>query len=263
MSRLRISTSRGRFGILLLSAILLLVPPALLAAENDANATQDHPSDFRIGKPRFFIGMHAGMNFPRAESDLFDMVTRELTLGKSDFRNALIGFDLGIALHEHFVLVFSGEYGRSKETSEFRDFVEDNGQRIHQRTVFRMVPLTAAVRFYPIKTGETVGSYAWIPNRILPYVGGGGGFVHYEFNQFGDFVDMQTFDIFYASLESNGSVPTLFAVSGVDFGLTSAVCINVEARYSFAKADLSRDFSGFEPIDLNNLRVSGGINIRF
>jgi opacity protein-like surface antigen len=262
MNKFGFSPSKMRFAVIILFAIIM-IPLPLRAGGSDAETAQDRPSDFMIRKPGYFLGVHSGMNFPRVDSDLFQMVTRELTLQKSDFRNALIGFDLGIALHEHFALVFSGEYGSSNENSEFRDFVEDNGRAITQRTIFRMVPLTATVRFYPIKTGETVGSYAWIPNPILPYVGGGGGFVHYRFHQFGDFIDMQTFDIFHASLKSSGWVPTLFVVSGVDFGLTPAVCINVEARYSFAKTDLSGDFSGFEPIDLNNLRVSGGINIRF
>lgn len=262
MTKFGSSASKGRFAVLILFAIIL-APLALHAGASDAEPTQDRPSDFMIHKPGYFLGAHAGMNFPRAESDLFQMVTRELTLEKSDFRNPLIGFDLGVTLQDHFALVFSGEYGRKNKKSEFRDFVEDNGRPITQETNFRLFTATATLRYYPLKMGETVGSYAWIPRRVLPYLGGGGGFTHYTFSQTGDFVDMQTFDIFYASLKSNGSVPTLFAVSGVDFGLTPAVFINVEARYSFAKADLSRDFSGFDPIDLNNLRVSGGINIRF
>jgi hypothetical protein len=242
---------------------MILVPLTLQAGENDTKTTQNRPSDFMIGRPGYFVGVHAGMNFPRAESDLFQMVTRELTLEKSDFRNPPIGFDLGVTLQDHLVLVFSGEYGRKSKKSEFRDFVEDNGQPITQTTTFRLFPVTATLRYYPMKLGETVGSYAWIPRRVLPYVGGGGGFIHYTFNQAGDFVDTKTLDIFYASLGSSGWTAMPVVVSGIDIGLTPAVFVNVEARYSWAKTDLSRDFGGFKPIDLAGLRVSGGINVRF
>lgn len=254
--------SKGRLAVLILVAIILISLP-LHAAESDAELAQERPSDFMIHKPGYFFGIHAGMNFPRAESDIFQMVTRELTLEKSDFRNPLIGFDLGITLQDHLILVFSGEYGRTTKVSEFRDFVEDNERPIAQETNFRLFTAAATIRYYPLKMGETVGSYAWIPKRILPYVGGGGGFVHYTFSQVGDFVDTNTLDIFYANLISSGWAAAPFVVSGIDIGLTPAVFINMEAGYSWAQADLSRDFGGFQPIDLSNLRVVGGINFRF
>jgi hypothetical protein len=262
MTRFGSSVSRARFAVLLIFAFIL-APLTLQAGESDSESMQDRPSDFMIHKPGYFLGVHAGMNFPRAESDLFQMVTRELTLEKSDFRNPPIGFDLGVILQDHFALVFSGEYGRKNKKSEFRDFVEDNGRPITQETNFRLFTATATLRYYPLKLGETVGSYAWIPRRVLPYVGGGGGFIHYTFRQAGDFVDKQTYDIFYASLVSSGWAPMPFVASGIDIGLSPAVFINMEARYSWAQADLSRDFGGFQPIDLSDLRVVGGINVRF
>jgi hypothetical protein len=37
----------------------------------------------------------------------------------------------------------------------------------------------------------------------------------------------------------------------------------VEARYAWAKTDLSQDFVGFDPIDLSGLSVTGGFNLLF
>ncbi len=248
-----------RLFVLLLSAFTLAPLTGFLRAEEQ----QDHPSGFLLREPRVFIGGHAGINLPQASSDLFAMVTRELTLQKKDFRAATVGFDVGVPLHSRFAIVFSFDYARTSPRSESRNFVEDNGDSITQTTRFSLMPLTATLRFYPIKQGETVGSYAWIPTRILPYVGAGGGIVRYNFEQFGDFVDIETLDIFPADLYSKGFAATEHVVTGMDIGITPTIFANIEARYSWAKADLSRDFSGFQPIDLAGLRLMGGIYFRF
>lgn len=259
MTRIKSHRFSVRLFVLLLPAVIL----APLAMPLRAEEAQDRPSGFSLRAPRVFIGGHAGINFPQAGSDLFSMVTRELTLEKGNFRAPMAGFDFGVYFRSRFAAVFSVEYARTSPHSEFRNFVEDNGDPIRQTTHFSQAPITGTLRFYPIKLGETAGSYAWVPTRILPYIGGGGGFVHYNFSQSGDFVDARTLNIFTADLQSKGFAITKHVVAGVDIGLTSRIVANVEARYSWAEADLSQDFTGFEPIDLTGLRVVGGIYFRF
>jgi hypothetical protein len=50
---------------------------------------------------------------------------------------------------------------------------------------------------------------------------------------------------------------------GVDFNLVPRVFLTIEARYSWADAALREDFVGFEPIDLNGLRTTAGIDVLF
>jgi hypothetical protein len=38
---------------------------------------------------------------------------------------------------------------------------------------------------------------------------------------------------------------------------------SVEGRYSWAAADLDRDFTGFEPLDLSGFKFTAGINFLF
>ncbi|HSW40348.1 MAG TPA: hypothetical protein VLL97_12745 [Acidobacteriota bacterium] len=218
---------------------------------------------FRINRPKVFLGAHIGLNAPRAGSDLFDMVTRELTLEKNDFRSAAFGFDFGVPVGSHFAAVISFNYSRATPQSESRDFVEESGDPISQTTRFSQMPITASLRYYPWKTGETVGSYAWIPTRVLPYVAGGAGFLHYHFSQKGSFVDRETLAIFSTELISKGYSPVIHTAAGVDVSLSPLVFINGELRYSWAKANLSQQFSGFQPIDLAGLRVIGGVYFRF
>lgn len=228
-----------------------------------AHAQISSSSDFNPRKPKAFAGGHIGLDVPKAGSDVYDMMTRELTLKKGDFRAAVFGGDFGVPVSSHFAIVAGFEYSRSKTKSESRDYVEDNGDPIEQTTQLSRHPITATLRYYPGKTGEFVGSYAWIPTRLNPYIGGGGGALGYNLSQSGSFVDKSTMNIFRTSLKSDGWTPTAHIAGGIDINLTPWIFVNGEARYSWARADLSRDFTGFDPIDLSGVRIHGGINFRF
>ena len=245
--------------LLVLAATLAVLSRAPLMAADP----EDRPSGFGFHAPRIFIGGHMGMNFPRAKSDFFDMTTRELTLERKDFRTEIYGFDFGVPFHANFAAVASFDYGRATKRSEVRDFVEENGDPIVQKTRFSQYSFVGTLRFYPIKIGETVGSYAWVPARVLPYVGAGAGVVHYNLRQYGDFVDTETYNIFTTSMDSRGSGLAKHVAGGMDIAINSRLVINVEARYSWAKPDLAYDFVGFDPIDLDGLKVLGGIYFRF
>ena len=267
------STRLGRMLIVLLSiAILSLCTLPLQAESGEPESaesssfpaqTQGNPSGFRIREPIVYIGGHWGANFPRADSDLFDMVTRELTLEKNDFRSSTVAFDFGVLIQSHWAAVFALEYGRTSKVSESRDWVDENDQPIRQTTRFRQLPVTGTIRYYPIAFGESVGSYAWVPTRVLPYVGAGVGFIHYKFRQEGDFVDNVTLDIFSAEMESSGFALTKHLVAGADISLTPLIMLNMEARYNWARADLSGNYRDFYPIDLAGFRLSGGVCFRF
>jgi opacity protein-like surface antigen len=248
-----------RLRLLLLAATIGISLAPLLQAEDSPNDA----SGFRVRPPHVFAGMHLGLNVPRANSDLFALITKELTLAKSDFRSPSFGFDFGVPFQSHFAAVFSFDYARSSPQSESRDFTEANGDPITQTTRFSQIPITVSLRYYPIKMGETLGSYAWVPARILPYVGGGIGFLHYNFNQTGSFVDRETLIIFDANLHSQGVVWTDHAFAGADVSISPLIFVNGEIRYSWADAGLSSDFKGFKPIDLSGFRLQGGIYFRF
>jgi outer membrane protein W len=157
----------------------------------------------------------------------------------------------------------SFEYSRSTKNSESRDYVEDNGDPIAQTTRLSQVPFTVTLRYYPRKLGESVGSYAWMPTRLNPYVGGGIGLLHYDFSQNGRFVRETDLNIINLNLKSSGFTDTEHLVAGMDISLTPKVFVNGEARYSWANAELSDNFVGFQPIDLAGFRLLGGIYFRF
>ena len=246
-------------------AVAMLFFAVAIANQGSFLHAADRPSaaGFNLRKPRIFVGGHIGFDMPRANSDLFDMVTRELTLEKSDFRAAAYGVDFGIPIASNFAVVLSFDHARSTTNSESRNYVEENGDPIVQTTRLNQTPFTATFRYYPRKMGESVGSYAWIPTRFNPYVAAGVGALHYEFEQFGRFVDNTTLNIFKTNLQSSGFVSTEHVGGGIDISLTPMIFVNGEARYSWAKANLSNDFTGFAPMDLSGFKILGGVNFRF
>jgi opacity protein-like surface antigen len=251
--------------VLFFPAMIFLLFSTPLQAAN----SQDNQSGFSFKKPKIFFGGHAGMNFPQAKGEIFSTAIRDLTLKKSDFQSPTCGFDFGVYINSHFAAVASLDYARATKKTEYRDFVEDNGNPIIQTTRFSQFSFLGTLRYYPRKMGEVVGSYSWIPNRILPYVGGGAGLAHYSFSQQGDFVNSTNYSIFTDLLSTQNPALMTHLSAGLDFVLTRRIIANVEGRYSWAHGDISTGLTGysrdywFDSMDLNGLKTIGSISFRF
>ena len=94
-------------------------------------------------------------------------------------------------------------------------------------------------------------------------MGAGGGIVWYRFEQFGDFVDFETLDIFADNFQSDGTAPTVHLMAGMDISATSNLLITVEGRYGWASGALDEDFVGFDDLDLAGFQATAGIGFRF
>ncbi len=251
-----------------MAVILWLLSPGVFAA-NTSNRASSARADFLFEKPEGFLGLRFGRFFPTADSDLFDFATSTLTLDKKNFRAWNVGVDGGMDLHERVDLIFSMDYSKRTKNSEFRDFVDDQGLPITQTTEFSQIPITAGIKFLLIPRGRSVGRFSWLPERVVPFVGGGGGALWYRFKQWGDFVEEVTADgetwweIFPAKLKSAGWAPTVYAGGGADIHIAKGAYVTLDFRYFWANAELSRDFIAFDPIDLSGLRITAGLQWHF
>ena len=245
---------------------MLLFPYPLLPGISDVNAQDignETKADFLFQKPAKYIGFRIGMFSPEADSDLFNMVTEELTLEKKDFRAFDFGMELGFNIYERVDLVFNFDYSKKTNDSEFRDYVDDQGLPITQSTRFSQTPLTAGIKYLLLPRGRQISRFSWLPSPIVPYVSGGVGILWYEFRQNGDFVDYSTLDIFSATLDSSGETFTGYLGCGVDINIYRSTYINLDFRYSWADDDLDSDFVDFDPIELGGYRLTTGIQWLF
>ena len=231
--------------------------------ENKASENGERKSDFLLGKPKGFFGLHTGIFFPQADSDIFDMVTRELTLEKSDFRAWDFGLDLGFHLYEKLDLVFHYDYSKESPNSEFRDFVDEQDLPITQNTSLSQSAITAGIKYSLKPRGRRLGEYAYVPSRIVPFVEGGLGISYYTFEQKGYFVDSETLEIFYAFLKSSGRTEIGYLGGGTDIYLLKNMYLTLDLRYSLASAELNEDFVGFDDIDLGGFRIAAGVYWHF
>jgi hypothetical protein len=219
--------------------------------------------DFLFGSPNGMIGFRTGLLFPAAGSDIFTFVQDQLTLDKSDFNAPAIGVDVEVPFNPRASAVIGFEYSKSSESSEYRDFVDNQRLPITQTTSLREFNFSGSVKLALTPRGREISSRAWIPAAVTPYVGAGGGILQHEFLQYGDFIDVEDLEVFPDTFRSSGWSPSAHVFGGVDIKVWKRLYLSGEARYLWSKADLSSDFSGFDPIDLAGFKATVGIHYMF
>ena len=267
------SRSIGR-ACLVLALTLGVASIAAASAEDQDPTTSPAPPtsqptgsrDFLFGQPRGSVGFRGSWVFARAGSDLFDFVEQQLTVDRNDFNAPAFAADVGIALTPRIDLMFGVDVSQVSIASEYRNLVDNNRRPITQDTRLRGVNLAGSIRYAVMPRGRGISRFAWIPARVVPYVGAGGGALWYEFTQSGDFVDALApapQPIFTDLFDSKGWTPSVHAFSGVDIRLARILFMTLEGRYLWASAKLGRDFQDFDPIDLAGFRLSAGVNVLF
>ena len=249
--------SRRRNGLVAAAALALTSLATALPA-----SAQAPERDFLFRTPRVTLGIRGGYAVARASSDIFDYTRKQLTVDRSDFDAPAFGGQLAMAVTPRVDIAIDLSVASTRTRSEFQDWVDNDDLPIEQETEFYRVPLTVGFKAYLKDRGRSLGRFAWVPAQWAPYVGAAGGWVWYKFAQQGDFVDFETLDIFWDRYVSKGTAPTIHVYGGADWSLSRSVFLTVEARYAWAKADLSRDFVDFDPVDLSGLQGSLGISIR-
>jgi len=240
-------------------ALALAIPAAPAAAQTAGNGYMFHA-------PRVTLGIRGGYAGATAGSDVFDDVTRQLTLNKSDFASLTLGADLAFRLTSQLDFTIDAAYSRANHKSEFRDFVDNNNLPIEQTTSFERIPVTANLKYHLTPTGRSIGHLAWIPSRIVPYVGGGVGMMQYRFKQDGDFVDFNTNGVFNSTFDTaDDGRDWAFvqqAMAGAEYNFSPMLGLTLDARYLHGRGNLGTAFRGYDKIDLSGASASVGLSVR-
>lgn len=238
--------------------IALAAAPLPLLAQ-DRTYTGD---GFFFSRPAVSLTVRGGYDRALGGSDIYDFTTTNLTLNKGDFAAFGYQVDLGIRLSNRSELVFSGGAAKRSAESEFRKYVDNNDLPIQQTTSLRRLPLSVGVK-YALTTPETrISRFAWIPARIVPWIGAGGGAMNYTFSQKGDFVDFQTLNVISQNYSSSGWAPMAYGNVGLDLRLTTRLSLTGDVRYTYSRATLGGSFQGFDKIDLSGTAATMGFTVR-
>jgi len=241
---------------------LALVTAALVFSAASSSSAQSAGDGYMFHRPDVTVSVRGGYSHAAAGSDVFDDVTTNLTLDRGDFSSLTIGGDFAVHLTSRVDVVLSGGYSRANHKSEFRDFIDNNDLPIEQTTTFERIPLTANVRLNLSAPGRAVGRLAWIPTRVVPYVGAGIGAMRYRFKQDGDFVNFTTNAVFPADLDSEGWGLVEQGMAGVDYNFSTQFGLSLDARYLHANGELGSAFKGYDRIDLSGATATIGLLVR-
>lgn len=250
----RMTTHRST--IIALGALFALGLAAPLHAQRSGDG-------YLFREPEGRLSIRVGYDHANAGSDVFAQSIDMLTINKRDFSGLTLGAEAGFPLSSRLDLSIDVGFSRAGRGSEFRHFIDNNNLPIEQTTTFDRVPVTANLRFYLTEPGRSIGKLAWIPKKVVPWIGAGGGMMWYRFRQLGDFVDSTTFKVFTADLNSSGWTGTAQGMGGADISLSPHVALRADVRYVWAKAQLdSPAFSGFDRIDLSGVQGTLGLTYR-
>jgi hypothetical protein len=255
-------------GVAFTSLLLLGLATSTASAGQQGNQQPsvrqpERSADFLFGRPTASIGLRGSWVFASAGSDLFDFVTRHLTLDKEDFNAPAFAADVAFNVAARLQVEGAFEYARREHRSEYRDFVDSDLRPIEQTTGLSTMHLTGGVRYALLPRGREVSRLVWVPRKVIPFVGAGAGAVRYTFRQSGDFVDFVDHSVFFESFKSQGWAPTAHVFGGVDLQIHKGLYATVQGRFTRASAALDSDFIDFDPIDLSGFRMSAGVNIVF
>ncbi len=239
---------------------------ALVAIAVSAVAAPLHAQSgdgFLFGQPRGSITLRGGFSHAQASSDLFDELTQNLTLRKSDFSGATGGAEFAARVAPNVDLTFDAGYMSTSTPSHYRNLVDTQNREIQQTTALQRVPATVNAKLYVVPRGRSIGQFAWIPNSVSPWVGAGAGLMWYRFRQDGDFVDTSTLNVRHDTFVSDGWTAMAQGMAGVDLSLTPRLAITGDARYLLTRRpQLSSDFQGYQPLDLSGIALSLGLTVR-
>ena len=235
----------------------------LTAVARPCAAQSVQSPDFLFGRPHGTVAFRTGRMMASAGSDLFTFVQDQLTVDRKDFNAPALGLDLDWALTPRVSGMAGFDFSRSRTNSEYRNMVDNNRLPIQQSTELREANLSGSIKLALTPRGREVSPHAWIPSTVTPYVGAGAGVMHYDFSQYGDFVDFTDTSVFGHTYDSSAWAPSAQVFGGVDVKAWKRVYFSGEARYLWSHADLGVDFSGFRPIDLSGLHVTGGVRYMF
>jgi opacity protein-like surface antigen len=252
--------ARTAFGLSL--ALCALTPAVSAAQEHGAG------NGFLFGRPDGSITFRGGYSLANASGDIYDLQRKQFTIGQRSFDALSLGTDLGINVGKRIDVGVTLEGTYRSHDSEYRDFLDNNNQPIQQNTVLSTIAVSANVKYNFRERGRSISKFAWIPSQYVPYIGAGVGMIDYNFRQKGDFIDFSTMNVSSDELRSSAWSGMEQLFSGVSYSMGPRYAFISEARYTFANAKMTDDYSnkngdGFKTINLSGLSINFGTSIRF
>jgi hypothetical protein len=237
--------------------LALVALPSIAAAQSGKGYLFKRPSGSFV--------MRLGYEAANTSSQPFTVAREQTTLGPRSFDGFKLGLDLNATMTDHLDFVTTFDASTRTNTAEYREWEEGGQPIVHQSTLDRAA-LGVGIRFNPLGRGKQISSLAFIPAKMVPYVGGTVGMMWYDFTQKGDFVEVvddTTGNIFTDELRSSHYNVMAQAFTGIERRVNARWSLVGEARYTQSSAKLVKDYAGLGDIQLSGLAFTLGATVRF
>jgi len=207
-----------------------------------------------------------GWFFLEGDGELWETNEEVFTLKASDFDSFVFGLSFVHSFDNKVELGGNIDFYSRTVRSSYRDWVDGRGYPIYHDTYLAMTPMTVDVRFLPTGRHRIRAGGRRVLKPVF-YVGGGIGFVLWNYEEYGDFLDFSEDPdnpyIFPASFRDDGAAFEYHGLMGVELPMGPASSILFEGRYSKADEKLGDDFEGLGNIELGGPSIYAGFSFRF
>lgn len=237
-------SSRHRMHVLVLSTA---IGATIAAASVHA---QGYLQPGEVGSLRFRLGLVQ----PEGSSEAWDSLYEGFTGSPEDLEDLSIATDFRWMISRSSGLQFGFSYFDGDGSVEYTDWVAGDGTAIRHQKSLALWDLTA-LWVFRFGAGE----------RVSPYLGVGGGFLWYELEEAGDFIDFGSEDLPIVNTwyGAEGTTYELLGVAGVDVHLSPWWSFLAEGRWREAEDDVGDDYAGYGTLDLSGWEFSAGFAFNF
>ncbi|MEW5805746.1 MAG: hypothetical protein AB1756_00065 [Acidobacteriota bacterium] len=217
-----------------------------------------------VPQERGSISFKLGLFRPDGDSHFWKETEEIFTFNSQDLKDLNVGVDFTTSINRILEFSIGVDYFHSSATSEYRDYIGDDGFPIVHDTVLEIIPVQATFKVLP-GGRYTEGRRRLFLNKIIPYIGGGLGLYLWEYRETGEFIDFgdETLPIYYDSFFSDGVAVGAHALAGLEIAFDSNWSILMEAKYNSVDDDLNNDFVDYGTIDLSGWNFTFGTSVRF
>jgi opacity protein-like surface antigen len=250
--------------LILMTALILMIPGFVF-------------SDLVTFKVGYFIPR---TQYDVREDNLWWIEFDQMTFSKTNYQTTNFGFGYEYFFSNHLSLVLNVEgYSKSK-MGQYLDYVgiqdfdgdwaypadEFYGDFIPAHTFHvSITPFQLSLKIAPLGRSQ----------KIIPYIGGGVGVYLWSVRLFGDVIDFsdewwdEAYEVViypvitWDAREENKLKIGFQGFAGIMIPLANRISLEAEFKYSYAMADFTEAFQGFERFDLSGYQISIGMNYWF
>jgi opacity protein-like surface antigen len=231
------------------------------------------------------LSLKIGYFFPRAEGgpdSLWTIEFDQMSFQKSDYAQSTLGFAYDYFLTRELSFEISLDTYNKNKSGFYVDYVGyefTEGDFAFPAELYQgafSVAHTLNLSITPVQFSIKIAPLGR-RNKIVPYLGAGGGIYFWTVYLRGDIVDFS--DEYFYEDEDLGDVPvypiypaqlreerTAFGYhgfAGFKVPVAHRITVDVQFRYNSVKGNFKEAFLGFEKFDLGGYTISAGINYWF